>query len=487
MRVAAGIGFPVKSLLMVRNILADRYASQAMRQIWSPEGRVLAERDFWIAVLRAQADLGLPIPQEAIDAYERVKNTIHLESIDARERKLRHDVKARIEEFCGLAGFEEIHKGMTSRDLTENVEQLQVFRSLQVVLRKAVAVLHKIVQRAQEWESLMVTGRTHYMAAQPTTLGKRLASIADETMLALERMEHLIQRYPARGLKGAIGTQLDLMTLFHGDSSKVDLLEERVLDYLGIPGRWSSVGQVYPRSLDMETVSTLVQCAAPASNFARMIRLMAGAELMSEGFSKDQVGSSAMPHKMNSRSCERINGFYNILRGYLTMVEGPAGDQWLEGDVSCSVVRRVALPDSFFAFDGLLETWLTILDEMKAFPASIDRENQFYLPFLATTTILMEAVKKGSGRESAHHAIRENAVACILELRQQGGMEKDLPARLGDDERIPLTEAEIRKILSREEKFLGRAVDQVREVAARSATWLEKFPGAEKIQAGAIL
>jgi len=189
-----------------------------------------------------------------------------------------------------------------------------------------------------------------------------------------------------------------------GDSTsgtaKLAELERRVAAHLGFEHVLTSVGQVYPRSLDYDVLTALVQLAAGPSSLATTIRLMAGQELVTEGFQPGQVGSSAMPHKMNTRSCERVNGLAVVLRGYASMVGELAGNQWNEGDVSCSVVRRVALPDAFFALDGLLETFLTVLDEFGAYPAVIARELDRYLPFLATTSVLMAAVRAGVGRET---------------------------------------------------------------------------------------
>ena len=343
---------------MIPNVLAQRYASVAMNEIWSAEGRILLERQFWVAVMKAQQGLGLDIPDQAIADYEKVIETVDLESIAERERSTRHDVKARIEEFNALAGHEHVHKGMTSRDLTENVEQLQVFRALEVVANKTATTLLRLGQRCQQWRDLLITARTHNVAAQPTTFGKRLAMFGEELHSALKSLERLIETYPARGLKGAVGTQMDALSLFEGQREKVAQLEQKTIEHLGIPQLLSNVGQVYPRSLDLSVVSCLNQLASGPSSFCKTLRLMAGHETASEGFAKGQTGSSAMPHKMNSRSCERINGFRMILGGYLTMASSLAGDQWNEGDVSCSVVRRVMLPDAFLAIDGLFETCL---------------------------------------------------------------------------------------------------------------------------------
>ena len=205
-----------------------------------------------------------------------------------------------------------------------------------------------------------------------------------------------------------------MLDLLGGDQDRLAELERRIAEHLGFRHVLVSTGQVYPRSLDFDVISALAQVAAAPSNVATSIRLMAGHELVTEGFQPGQVGSSAMPHKMNTRSCERVNGLAVIIRGYVSMVGELAGDQWNEGDVSCSVVRRVALPDAFFALDGLFETFLSVLEDFGAFPAVIDAELQRYLPFLTTTKVLMAAVRQGVGRETAHEAINEHAVAVAL-------------------------------------------------------------------------
>jgi adenylosuccinate lyase len=227
--------------------------------------------------------------------------------------------------------------------------------------------------------------------------------------------------------------------------------------------------------------------ASAPSNFATTLRIMAGHELLGEGFAKGQTGSSAMPHKMNSRSCERINGFQSILNGYLTMVSHLSGDQWNEGDVSCSVVRRVALPDAFFALDGLLNTFLTVLTQMEVFPAVIASERERYLPFLLTTTIMMEAVKAGAGREDAHEAIKEHAVGVVNDLRSGEIKENNLVTRLAKDARVGLSQKDLAKILKDGEKRIGSARAQVDAFTERARTWEKKFPAAKDYSPPSIL
>jgi adenylosuccinate lyase len=269
-----------------------------------------------------------------------------------------------------------------------------------------------------------------------------------------------------------------MLDLLGGSESTLDNLELRVAEHLGFDRVFTSVGQVYPRSLDFDVVSTLVQLAGAPGSLAKTIRLMAGHELATEGFRPGQVGSSAMPHKMNTRSCERVNGLAVVLRGYLSMVGELSGDQWNEGDVSCSVVRRVALPDSFFALDGLFQTFLTVLDEFGAYPAVIARELDRYLPFLATTKVLMAAVRAGVGRETAHEAIKENAVAVALAMREQGTVDNNLLDRLAADNRLPLDRARLDELLADRLSFTGVADSQIRAVVKRVEEVLENYPEA---------
>ncbi|HNM12245.1 MAG TPA: adenylosuccinate lyase [Mycobacterium sp.] len=472
--------------MTIPNVLASRYASAEMVAIWSPQAKIIAERRLWLAVLRAQQEFGVDVPDQAVAGYERVLEQVDLDSIAARERVTRHDVKARIEEFNALAGHEHVHKGMTSRDLTENVEQLQIRRSLELVHAHGVAVAARLAERAATYRDVVMAGRSHNVAAQATTLGKRFASAAQETLIALTRIRELLDRYPLRGIKGPMGTAQDMLDLLDGDTGRLAELERRIAEFLGFSAVLTSVGQVYPRSLDHDVVSALVQLGAGPSSFAHTVRLMAGHELVTEGFAPGQVGSSAMPHKMNTRSCERVNGLQVVLRGYAAMAAELAGTQWNEGDVFCSVVRRVALPDAFFAVDGQIETFLTVLEEFGAYPAVIQRELDRYLPFLATTKVLIAAVRAGMGREAAHEVIKEHAVAVALAMRERGA-EPDLLDRLAADPRLPLDRSALDEALADKAAFIGSAGEQVDQVVAAVNELVSAYPDAAKYTPGAIL
>jgi adenylosuccinate lyase len=477
--------------VLIGNVLANRYASAAMREVWSAESKIISERRLWLAVLAAQIDLGVDFggddPALVIKAYQGVVDHVDLASIAEREKITRHDVKARIEEFNALAGFQHVHKGMTSRDLTENVEQLQIVSSLKIIRDRIVATLVQLAQLATQYADQPMAGRTHNVAAQITTLGKRFATTANELLVAYQRVEELLDRYPLRGIKGPVGTSQDMLDLLGGDQERLEALERRIADHLGFAHVLVSTGQVYPRSLDLDVISALAQVAAAPSNLATSIRLMAGHELVTEGFQPGQVGSSAMPHKMNTRSCERVNGLAVIIRGYLSMIGELAGDQWNEGDVSCSVVRRVALPDAFFALDGLFETFLSVLEDFGAFPAVIEAELRRYLPFLATTKVLIAAMRHGAGRETAHEAISEHAIEVALQMRETGRSDNDLLDRLAADRRLGVTRAELDAALANPLALAGTAGQQVATLASQIEKVAAAHPDAASYRPGAVL
>jgi adenylosuccinate lyase len=434
------------------NVLAARYATKEMVEIFNPINKIIEERKFWITVLRLQKNAGLPITDSEISAYEKVLTQVDLDSIDKREIKARHDVKARIEEFNALAGTEKIHIGMTSRDLTENIELIQIRKALELTQFKTLQTLFLLNEKIEKYQSTYMVGRSHNVAAQVTTLGKRFASCAEELIFAINALENLLERLPFRGLKGPVGTSQDALSAM-GNSKDLEKLEAELAEQFGFDNTWQSVGQIYPRSVDFEVVSRLLQIASAPSSMATTIRLMAGAGLVSEGFKEGQVGSSAMPHKMNSRSSERINGMMVVLRGYNTMAADLAGDQWNEGDVSCSVVRRVVIPDSFYVIDGLLHTFMTILQEFGIFEDQINAELNENLPLLATTKILMECVKAGLGREVAHELIKKHSTKS-----------KDFFASLVEEKDFPLTLDQLNLLIKNPADFAGIARQQSGEV-----------------------
>ncbi len=472
------------------NVLSERYATPAINEIFSERGKTIAERELWIAVMKAQRELGVAIPLEQIEKFEAAKERVDLERIRTIERKTKHDVKARIEAFVQEAeAAEHIHKGMTSRDLTDNVEQMQLCKASRVVFGKCVSILRHLAGRAREYQDIVLTARTHHQPAQPTLLGRRFAMWAEELLEALTAFEQFLATYPLRGLKGPVGTQFDLLVLL-GSPDKVVELERRLARELGFAHVLDAPGQVYPRSLDFALVSRLACLASACENFAKGMRLMSGYELVTEGFQEGQVGSSAMPHKMNTRSSERICGFAELLKMYADGASRLAGDQWEEGDVSCSVLRRVILPDAFYAMDGLCETVLTVLHDMGVYPAVIRGEVERFLPFLATTEMLMLAVQAGVGREEAHEVLKKHAVAEALRLRQTGAGDNRLAERVAADplfQTAGLRLESLRAVLSDVTHFPGRAKQQIEAVCSRTDAMVRKYATEAAYEPGAIL
>ena len=439
---------------VIPNVLATRYATKDMVAIFDPVNKIIAERKFWITILRLQKVGGLSITDSEIASYEKVVEKVDLASIEKRERANRHDVKARIEEFNSLAGLEKIHIGLTSRDLTENIELIAIKDGLNLVRKRTLETLFLLEKNITKYEKTYIVGRSHNVAAQVTTLGKRFASCAQELLFSLASLEELIARLPLRGLKGPVGTGQDQIATL-GSIKDLSKFEEKLAKEYGFENTLSSVGQIYPRSIDFEVVSKLLQIASAPSSMATTIRLMSGFGLVSEGFKSGQVGSSAMPHKMNARSSERINGMMVLLRGYATMAADLAGDQWNEGDVSCSVVRRVVIPDAFYTIDGLLHTFMTVLTEFGIYEENINNELAEQLPFLATSQILTELVKKGMGREIAHELIKKHATTTTA---------SNFFNELASEKDFPLSINELNNLIQVPASFAGSAIEQTREV-----------------------
>lgn len=443
------------------NVLADRYAGSDMQATFSDDVKIVLERDYWIAVMQEQRGLGMAIPESAIDDYIGVRFDINKDSIREREKITKHDVNARLEEFNALAGHQHAQKGMTSRDLTENVEQLQIRRGLELVSGRALATLGSFATLVAQYGTLVMAGRSHNVAAQSITMGKRFANYGEELLYGYGRLDNLIDSYPLRGMKGPVGTQQDMLDLFEGDEDKVDELEGRLAARLGFKNVMESVGQIYPRSLDFDVMAALkLICAAP-SNLALNVRLMAGHELLTEGFKPGQVGSNAMPHKMNARTSERVNSLYRTLSGYVMMAAEQSGGQWSEGDVSDSAARRVFIADAFYATDGIFQATLHIAKDMGVYPAVVQAELDRYMPFLVTTKALMAAVKSGAGREDAHHIIRDHAVSVALEMRETGLKENDLLDRLASDTELHISRDQLDDAIGNPIDLTGTSSRQV--------------------------
>ncbi len=470
------------------DILSERYATPEINEIFSEKGKILTEREFWIEVMKGQKQLGLSIPVEDITKFENAKNNIDLEDIRTRELITKHDVKARIESFVNAAGAgQHVHKGLTSKDPTDNVDQMQYMKASKIIRDKNVSILRHFIDNSHKYADY-VLARTHNQPAQATLLGKRFSMFAEELMSHLSEFENFINEYALRGIKGAVGTQTDMIKLL-GSKEKAIKLEEIVAENLGFKKLLKATGQVYPRSLDYSLNNKLSQISSAPSDFALTMRLMSGFGLVNEGFGKGQSGSSAMPYKMNTRTCERINGFADLLAMYADGASRISGHQWQEGDVSDSVVRRVIGPGAFYASDGLAEATLTVLNNMNIYEGEIVHELDKFLPFIVTTEILQMATKNGVGREDAHRAIKKYAIAESNRMKKEGSSETVLPELLAKDPVFSdfITKEQIYSIINDKENQIGNARTQIKNVSDDAQYFLSRYPEAAKYEPREIL
>ncbi|MFH1650464.1 MAG: lyase family protein [Candidatus Woesearchaeota archaeon] len=452
------------------DVLSERYVTEEMNYIFSKVGKILLEREFWLEVMKIQKEFGVHIPDEAIRAYEASINTVDLKRIDKLELILKHEPMNMIQAWNEAAGLEvgHIHKRMTSRDLTDNVEFIQILRAGTIIRDKYVSLIRHMKDKAEQYASLSITGRSHHQPAQLTTLGKRFAMWMEPILDAFSAFETWLSQLPFRGIKGPMGTQADMLDLL-GSEDKCQELDNRLAKQFGFSRIMSATGQVYPRGIDKQLTYHMLQLAEGIGNYATTMRLMTGLELVTEGFVEGQVGSSAMPHKMNTSKSERLAGFIKILKMYNVGASLNMGAQWEEGDVECSLPRRLIIPGTFYAMDGLLETSLTTLNLMGAYPSVVSKEAARYKPFLASTNFLGIAIDAGLDREKAHDAIKSVLVGQVLAYREGRSIDYDVVPALASHplfRSAGITEAAFKKALDGVNS--GRAEAQTREIIERA-------------------
>ena len=426
-----------------------RYVSPEMAQIWDRDNTLELQRALWLRVLDAQATTGMVKPPDgALAAYERTHERLttaaqlrrdikrgqgtkdpeefkktfiyvdYLARLREAEQRTRHDLKAHLEAFDRIAGGHGLlHLGLTSSDITENVAQDQTWQASDLAARRVAATLARLANYAELTADEVIVGRTHGMPAQATTVGHRAARCAQELLFAFDHLQIAGSMYGRRrGIVGAVGTAADLWHLANGDRTTVERFQSRSLPLAG-PTVLAAVGQNYPRSLDWEVASSLVQVAMGPASFATTMRLMASQGLLYQRTSDGQVGSSAMPHKNNPNLWERVCGLQDVLRGYAQMIQSTAGRTWNEGDVSDSVVRRVALPGLFYSIDALLHTFCYALDHILINHDERRTELAQYTEQLASGRLLAEYVRRGWSRERAHASLQGAYATGALDLQ----------------------------------------------------------------------
>lgn len=428
-----------------------RYQTPEMADIWSPRARNSYERGIWIEVMKHQRELGVPIPDGAVEDYiaaaEHISGLsaeLELFEIDQIERETRHDLYARMVYFNQVAGHEWAHFGLTSADVVENAIQAQIHGSAEILGLHSQHVLVRLLELAQGEAMRPVVGRTHGRPAQITTLGKRVADWAVELGQANASLGHARGTYMPRGIKGAVGTRADMAALLarHSDLEGVYGIEAaRALDEVFTDGEGLvSTGQCYPRSQDLPIVAAALQIVSACSTIATNVRLWAVLGHANEVRAEDQVGSSAMPHKANPRYSERICGLATIARGYASMLGQVSGAMWFDGDVATSAVRRVALPGLFHAVDSALANTAWVLDRLQFDREALAQDVRRYRIALATGRILEACVAGGLERSRAHELLRKHT-----ERTEAGAV---LAGMLADDPEVPLTFAQVDELVS---------------------------------------
>jgi len=445
--------------------LVTRYATSDMSELFSSHNQVIAWRKMWIALARAQHKVGLPITNEQIRELESHAHTIDFDAIAHYEKKFKHDVMANIHAFGDLCptAHSIIHLGATSCTITDNADLMIMKKALALIQNKLLLLMRALRDKAIQYKDLPCLGFTHGQVAQPTTVGKRIAGWLQDIMLDFHQLERLQNHLYFLGLKGATGTQASFLALFDGDHEKVELLEKLVAQYLGFERILPISGQTYTRKQDVSILNLLSDIAISAHKMATDIRLLSSMKEMQEPFGAMQVGSSAMPYKRNPMKCERV---CSLARYVMTLTENPkytASIQWFERTLDDSANRRLCIPESFLAVDGILRLLITIVQGLQINKERITHNMQRELPFLAVEHILMQCTKKGASRQEIHEYIREHSMETYKQLEQSET--NDLFERIAQDERIPMTHEELMAL--HPEQFIGRAPQQVSQFIAR--------------------
>ena len=443
--------------------LASRYASSEMLYIFSPDKKFTTWRRLWIALARAEMELGLPITQAQVDELEQHRDEIDYAAAARYERQLRHDVMAHIHAYGDLCptAMPIIHLGATSCYVGDNTDVILMKEGLELLRGKLVNLIDRLTKFAMDYRALPTLGFTHFQPAQLTTVGKRATLWANELVMDLEELEHRIASLQFRGVKGTTGTQASFLELFGGDHEKVRQLEKKVSEELGFEKVVPVCGQTYSRKMDANVLATLSAIAQSAGKFATDLRLLSHLKELEEPFQEKQIGSSAMPYKRNPMRCERICALARYVIADALNPAFTAYNQWFERTLDDSANKRLSIPEAFLAVDAILEIYLNVTDGLKVYPKVIERHIREELPFMATENIMMDAVKRGGDRQALHERIRVHAVAAGKVVKEEGG-QNDLIDRIAADPMFGLSKEEIVAHMN-PSAYIGRCVQQVEE------------------------
>ncbi|MFN2398342.1 MAG: adenylosuccinate lyase [Gemmatimonadaceae bacterium] len=443
--------------------LAERYASAAMLELWSPRTRYGLWRRLWLALAEAQHELGAPITDDAISQMRAHLDDIDFDKVAELEGRYRHDVMAHVHAFgeAAPAARGVIHLGATSAYVTDNADLILMRRGLEILHAKVVSVVRRLADFARRWRSEPTLAYTHLQPAQLTTVGKRATLWIHDLLLDLADLSNRIANMPLRGVKGTTGTQASFLELFDGDHAKVKRLEHLVVQRIGFKRAVPVSGQTYTRKIDAQVLGVVAGVAASAAKFSADIRMLQSFGEMEEPFEDEQIGSSAMAYKRNPMRSERIASLARFVISLEDNANHTHSVQFFERTLDDSANRRLAIPESFLATDAILLLMANIAGGLEVHPARIRRRIEEELPFMATERLIVRAVKAGGDRQDAHEIIRRHSVDAARALKD-GGARNDLLERLAADGRLELSEQDMRDVLE-PSLFIGRAAEQVDE------------------------
>ena len=446
--------------------LVSRYTSREMQELFSEKTKFTTWRKCWVALAEAEFELGLTdiITQEMIDEMRANINNIDFDVAAAKEKEIRHDVMAHVYEFGTKCPKAEgiIHLGATSQFVVCNTDLTVQKKAIDLVRKSVLKVISNLAKFCLEFKDLPTLGFTHYQPAQPTTVGKRNTLYIQDLVMDLEYLDSFLDQVKARGAKGTVGTQATFLELYGGDNQKVRDLDALVSKKLGFDSSFAVTGQTYPRKLDMKLSETLAGIGASAHKFAVDLRLLSNLKVQEEPFAKQQTGSSAMAYKRNPMRSERMTGLSRKLMGLPADFAATFSNQWFERTLDDSAIRRMDIPQAFLLTDAILKLYVNITSQMVVFPKQVERHLRMELPFMSTEKILMEAVAQGESRQEMHEVVKEHSLAAGKVVKEEG-LDNDLLERLGKDDRIPFSLAELNDLVGDYSQFTGRASAQTDE------------------------
>ena len=458
--------------------LSSRYASQYMLHLFSPDMRFQTWRKLWVALARAEHELGLPVSAEQVADLEAHISDIDYAVAEQREKEVRHDVMAHVYTYGkaapSAAGI--IHLGATSCYVTDNADLILYRDGLKYLRGQILSVLVNLSAFAKEYAATPTLGYTHYQPAQPVTVGKRAALWIQDFLSDLEELDHVLATMRFLGCRGTTGTEASFMDLFDGDEQKIDEMNRRIAAEFGFEKCFFVCGQTYPRKADSRILNVLSSIAQSAYRMANDIRLLQHDRQMEEPFEKNQIGSSAMPYKRNPMRCERICSLSRYLMADAANAPMTASVQWLERTLDDSANRRISMPEGFLCADAVLRLCQSVTNGLHVNLKIVDRTIREYLPFLATENIMMEAVKRGGDRQVLHEKIRQHSMAATARMKE--GKPCDLLDRLASDPAFGMTRAELDAVME-PSLYIGRCRQQVERFLAECAPLLTNVKAAD--------